>query len=184
MGAGKVAVPGRRGVLLGIVGLLVLVGCTNTPSYLYDVSRSPAPLREPPPDQPCEGATYEDRLTGGQVFSMYCGYCHNVRPLAERPFSSYQNVALHMRVRANLTGKEYAKLLAFFREVQDVPAPTPPVGPSPKRFFFDQPIAELRPQAPPNGGADKQQPAAQDAAQADGLRGPALVPIGPAHGGP
>ena len=64
--------------------------------------------------------------------------------LAGRPFASYRNVAAHMRVRANLTGKEYAKLMEFLRRWHDVPPPNPPVEPSPKRFFFSQPISELQ----------------------------------------
>jgi hypothetical protein len=76
---------------------------------------------------------------------MYCSYCHNARPLSERPFSNYQNVAAHMRVRANLTGKEYAELMRFLRQSQDVPPPNPPVEPSPKRLIFAQPIPELQP---------------------------------------
>jgi hypothetical protein len=89
-------------------------------------------------------------LTGGQIFTMYCGSCHNARILADRPFSSYQNVAAHMHTRANLTGKEYAELLVFLRrwaDVADVPPPHPPEEPSPKRFIFSQPIPELRPEA-------------------------------------
>jgi len=55
-------------------------------------------------------------------------------------------VASHMRVRANLTGKEYAKLMEFLRRWNDVPPPTPPLEPSPKRLIFSQPINELRDQ--------------------------------------
>src|SRR5262245_57741224 len=113
--------PIAAALLLGAAAAAALLGCTSTPPYLYDPARSPAPLREPAPDQPGCGNCYEDSLTGGQVFAMYCSYCHNARPLAERPFSNFQNVAAHMRVRANLTGKEYAKLVAFLREVQNVP---------------------------------------------------------------
>jgi hypothetical protein len=51
-----------------------------------------------------------------------------------------------MRVRANLTGKEYAKLMEFLRRWNDVPPPTAPVDPTPKRFYFSQPIQELREQ--------------------------------------
>ena len=54
---------------------------------------------------------------------MYCSYCHNAPSLAERPFSNFRNVAAHMRVRANLTGKEYAKLMEFLRRWNDVPPP-------------------------------------------------------------
>jgi hypothetical protein len=134
------------GLSLFGAGLLALFGCNHTQPYVYDVANSPAPLQMPEPGEPgCE--SYEDSLTGGQIFTMYCNYCHNARALAERPFSNYKNVAMHMRVRANLTGKEYAKLVAFLREVQDVPPPTPPVEPSPKRLISSQPIAELKGQA-------------------------------------
>ncbi len=106
----------------------------------------PAPLRMPSPAK--EGGTYEDSLTGGQVFKMYCGYCHNAPTLAERPYAQFRNVAAHMRVRANLTGKEYAKLMDFLRRWNDVPPPHPAVEPSPKRLIFSQPISELRPKEP------------------------------------
>ena len=57
-----------------------------------------------------------------------------------------------MRVRSNLTGKEYAKLMEFLRRWNDVPPPTPPVEPSPKRLIFSQPMNELREQAPASAG--------------------------------
>jgi hypothetical protein len=77
---------------------------------------------------------------------MYCGACHNARSLAERPFSNYKNVAQHMRTRANLTGKEYAKLVAWLRRWHDVPPPHPPLETGSKRLTFSQPISEIRPQ--------------------------------------
>jgi hypothetical protein len=80
---------------------------------------------------------------------MYCAECHNPRPLSERPFANYQNVAAHMRVRANLTGKEFAKLMEFLHRWHDQPPPSPPVTPPPTRFNFSQPLAELREQTAP-----------------------------------
>jgi hypothetical protein len=131
------------GALASACGLATF-GCQHTP---IDLSKGPAPLRMPRPDtEPAQ--TYEDSLTGGEIFSMYCNQCHNARALAERPFASYQNVAAHMRVRANLTGKEYEKLLTFLRRWHDVPSPVPDPEPSPKRLIYSQPIAELREQAP------------------------------------
>jgi hypothetical protein len=117
------------------------LGC-NTP---VPILNSPAPLRVPPPGH-CDSCKYDDNLTGGKIFAMYCGYCHNARALAERPFSNYQNVAVHMRVRANLTGKEYALLVAWLRRWHDVGPPSLPVEPGPKRFIFSQPMQELRKQ--------------------------------------
>ena len=125
-----------------LVLVLATLGCHQTPLSL---PQGPVPLRTPSPMK--EGCgSYEDSLTGGQVFSMYCSSCHNARSLAERPFSNFQNVAAHMRVRANLTGKEYAKLNEFLRRWHNIPPPNPPVEPSPKRLTFSQPISELREQ--------------------------------------
>jgi hypothetical protein len=130
------------------------------------------------------GCSYEDSLTGGQVFSMYCSYCHNAPSLAERPFSSYRNVATHMRVRANLTGKEYAALMAWLRRWNDIPPPHPPIEPAPKRLIFSQQIRELREEskagagpgaaAAPQGGSAGPAPAA-----AEQLPAPQGAPAGP-----
>jgi hypothetical protein len=151
------------GSVLILLGALTPAGCYNTPVNTAEYEHSPAPLRMPPPDRSDACDCYEDSLTGGQVFNMYCAYCHNAPSLAERPFSNYRNVAAHMRVRANLTGKEYAKLVDWLRRWHDVPGPHPPEEPSPKRFIFSQPIAELREEADGGKGPEEK-------------RGPAATP--------
>jgi hypothetical protein len=148
---------------LVVIATLALLGCNQTP---VDVSEGPAPLRVPH-ETGCSGS-YEDSLTGGQIFTMYCSYCHNAPSLAERPFSNFQNVTAHMRVRANLTGKEYAKLQAWLRRWHDVPPPNPQPPPSPKRMIFAQPMPELQ-----------NQPGAGELAPA-----PRPVPPGPAPNAP
>jgi hypothetical protein len=132
--------------------LAATAGCYNTPVDVSEFARGPAPLRMPSPEKGTTCCCYEDSLTGGEVFHMYCSYCHNAPSLAERPFSQFRNVAAHMRVRANLTGKEYAKLMEFLREWNDIPPPTPPVPPSPKQLIFSQPISELQPKPEGPGG--------------------------------
>ena len=117
------------------------VGCYNPP---VDVSQLPAPLRFRLRKGEELSGRFEDEVTGGQLFTMYCGFCHNMRAIGERPFSNYQNVAAHMRVRALLTGEEQAKIEAFFRRWHDIPPASGPVEPSPKRQIFSQPIPELR----------------------------------------
>ena len=135
--------------------LLVSAGCRNTAVDTSDYALGPTPGRVPSPAREAQACcSYEDSLTGGQVFEMYCSYCHNAPSLAERPYAQFRNIAAHMRVRANLTGKEYAKLMEFLRRWNDVPPPTAPVDPTPKRFYFSQPIQELheqseRPKVPP-----------------------------------
>src|SRR5262249_26846082 len=142
----------RKGRTYWLVGsalvsaALTAVGCYNTPIDVSNFGRGPVPLREPSPARDCD--CYEDSLTGGQVFDMYCSYCHNAPALAERPFANFRNVAAHMRVRANLTGKEYAKLMEFLRRWNDIPPPNPELETSPKRITLTQPIQELRPQQP------------------------------------
>jgi len=180
----------------GLLGFLML-GCQHTP---IDLSQGPAPWRIPRPGQ--EGQSFEDSLTGGEVFSMYCNQCHNARALAERPFSNYQNVAAHMRVRACFTGVEYEKLLEFLRRFHDVPAPTPPIETSPKRLIPSQPIAELHddivppakpgaaaPPAPAQANAQPQPAPAQGNAQpipapAGAQPMPVPGPAGPQPPGP
>jgi hypothetical protein len=149
----------KRATVLVMVVLLAPLGCYHSAVDTSEFAQGPAPLRMPSPAREADACrSYEDSLTGGQVFSMYCGYCHNARSLAERPFASYQNAAAHMRVVANLTGKEHAKLLEFMRRWADVPPPNPPLEPSPKRFIFSQPMAELRPQSAPPEKLPQPQP--------------------------
>jgi hypothetical protein len=134
------------GVLSGCQATLPKDIPQGTPVSSASYVKGPAPLRMPSPDQ-AEGSTrFEDSLTGGEVFQMYCSQCHNRRPMSERPFANYRNVAAHMRTRANLSGKEFEKLVDFMRRVQDAPLPSPDTEPSPKRFTFSQPIAGLEPQ--------------------------------------
>jgi hypothetical protein len=146
-------------VLVLTGALAVAAGCYSTPTDVSVHAQGPAPLRMPSPERQGDACCYEDSLTGGQVFEMYCSYCHNAPTLAERPFANFRNVAAHMRVRANLTGKEYAKVVEFLRRWHDVPPGHPPVEESPpKRFIFSQPIAELRPQKPAAETAPKPEP--------------------------
>jgi hypothetical protein len=154
---------GRRACALPALVLLLPLGCSNAPLDLSVFAQGPAPLRMPSPAAGGGDCCYEEAVTGGHLFELYCGYCHNARSLAERPFSNYQNVAQHMRVRGNLTGEEYEKILAWLRRWADVPPPHADLlTPSPKRFEFSQPVSELRPKdaASPTGPSAPPQPPA------------------------
>src|ERR1700687_3569174 len=129
--------PWMAGLVLAVSGTLASLGCYHTPVDTSEYGQGPAPRRIPSPGTEAEACgCYEDSLTGGKVFAMYCSYCHNAPSLAERPFAQYKNVAAHMRVRANLTGKEYAKLMAWLRRWHDLPPTEGHEAPSPKRFIF------------------------------------------------
>jgi hypothetical protein len=150
--------PGRTTwVLLTVVG--VAAGCYSTPSA-HTVSHNYA-LREDYPTDPPGGCDDEAYRAGGRLYQMYCGACHNARPLSERPFSNNEVTLAHMREQAYLTGWEYRQLLHFLRRWHDLGPPTPDVPPSPKRFFYNQPINELRPEPGPKAGAggESRQPA-------------------------
>jgi hypothetical protein len=138
------------GAVICAATLFLSVGCYLSPKDVSDFNQGPAPLRMPSPSKE-EACSYEDSLEGSHIFDMYCGACHNPRSLAERPFSNYQNVAQHMRIRANLTGKEYAKLIVWMRRWADVPNPEQTATPGPQRFIYSQPIAELQKDQPKTG---------------------------------
>ena len=145
------------GVVMVGAGLLAASGCYSTPVDLSEYARGPAPLRMPSPAKEAN-CGYEDSLTGGKIFSMYCAYCHAARSLAERPFANSKNVMAHMRVRANLTGKEYAELMEYMRHWYDVSPANPPLEPAPTRLFFSQPLNELREQPPAKDVPAEKQP--------------------------
>jgi hypothetical protein len=120
---------------------LPTLGCCNSP---VDGSETPAPLRFRLRKREELSGKWEDEVTSGQPFSMYCGFCHNARAMGERPFSNFQTVLAHMRMRALMTGEEQAKIEAFFRRWHDLAPANAPVEPTPKRQIFSQPIPELR----------------------------------------
>ena len=52
---------------------------------------------------------------GARLWSPYCGACHNARPPSERSPTEWETIALHMRVRANLSARDTEALLAFLK---------------------------------------------------------------------
>jgi hypothetical protein len=134
---------------MGSAVLLATLAAGCTPTHMYSahtISRNydsgDAPV-DPP--EPHEGGKFDDYVKGGEIFKYSCGTCHNARPLGERPFDFNETATAHMRQFAYLTGKEYRQLILYMRRWHDVGPPTPDVTPSPKRFFYSQPINELRP---------------------------------------
>ncbi len=175
-----------------VMAFALAAGC-ETPSP-HTISRNYSLRGEVPVDPPRPHPVAEDDcVAGGRLFQLYCGSCHNARPLGERPFSNYQVAVAHMRDQAYLTGKEYRQIIHFVRRWDDVGPPTPAVRPSPKRLVFSQPISELRrkeedstPSAiPPPPGAGPWQPS-QTAPSGSPLPtpGPAMTAPLPAPGLP
>src|SRR3954447_9038621 len=131
-------------VPVAVAVALALVGGCGTPSA-HTLSRNFGLRGEVQVDPPRRRTGAEDDcVAGGRLYKLYCGSCHNARPLGERPFSNYQVAVAHMRDQAYLTGKEYRQIIHFVRRWDNVGPPTPALQPSPKRLIFSQPISELR----------------------------------------
>jgi len=53
--------------------------------------------------------------SGAQLWADNCGNCHNLRSPSSLSDSQWEVVAMHMRVRANLTEQAHAEILAFLK---------------------------------------------------------------------
>ena len=58
---------------------------------------------------------------GARVYGSMCGRCHNPRSPLERTDRDWVTIANHMRVRANLTGKQVRSVLAFLQATNTDP---------------------------------------------------------------
>src|SRR5262245_13738828 len=107
---------------------VALGGGCGTPSA-HTLSRSFG-LRGDVPVDPARvrGSDAGGWAAGGRLFKLYCGSCHNARPLGERPFNNYSVAIAHMRNQAYLTGKEYRQIILFLRRMDNVGPPTPPAA--------------------------------------------------------
>jgi hypothetical protein len=72
--------PWLAGSLVVVAAMLTTMGCYHTPVDTSEYARGPAPMRMPSPAKEEECNCYENSLTGGQIFKMYCNYCHNDLP--------------------------------------------------------------------------------------------------------
>ncbi|MFQ5749313.1 MAG: cytochrome c [Planctomycetota bacterium] len=52
---------------------------------------------------------------GAELWAENCGRCHNLRSPASFSDRQWEIIALHMRVRANLTAEEHHKILEFLK---------------------------------------------------------------------
>jgi hypothetical protein len=171
-------------VPLMLAAATALAGGCGTPSA-QTTSRNYTLRRDIPVDPPGPPPEAEDDCAqGGRLFKLYCGSCHNARPLGERPFSNYHVAVTHMRDQAYLTGKEYRQIIHFLRHWQDVGPPTPDVRPSPKRFVFSQPISELRKEAAGEAAAPPPPPAGPGPFEKPAGAAGAAPPQQPAQGLP
>ena len=60
-------------------------------------------------------ASAASQRTGAQLWGQNCGRCHNIRSPGMYSDAQWEVAVMHMRVRANLTGEEHRKILAFLK---------------------------------------------------------------------
>ncbi len=65
-------------------------------------------------------------LGRAELWGMHCARCHNLRPRAEYSPAQWAVVVNHMRMVADLPGKDYRALLEYLADRQ--PAPARPTG--------------------------------------------------------
>ena len=56
-----------------------------------------------------------DAPGGAELWGLHCGGCHNTRSPTVASDAEWEVIALHMRIRANLTATDTAVILAFLQ---------------------------------------------------------------------
>lgn len=88
---------------IGIVaaGALVLAACSSNPS-------------SPNTNGNSAGASVGGK-GGAQLWQENCSLCHNIRSPTEFSNTEWEILGHHMRIRANLTGDEQRRIVAFIQ---------------------------------------------------------------------
>lgn len=68
-----------------------------------------------PSDAAAQQASASSVAEGARVYGNMCGRCHNARSPLERTDREWVTIVNHMRVRANLTGKQVRDVVAFLQ---------------------------------------------------------------------
>ena len=63
----------------------------------------------------CTASQKLNEKTGVQLWGENCGRCHNAPGRGEFRSDNWDVIGQHMRARANLTGKDTDKILAFLK---------------------------------------------------------------------
>ena len=94
-------------ILLAGLGLALLIaGCSTA---------TPKGGTEGSAGKPSMTASAPALSGGAELWARNCGHCHNIRSPSSYSDSQWDVVMMHMRVRANLTGDEHRKILAFLK---------------------------------------------------------------------
>ncbi len=72
---------------------------------------APTPTKTAKPAQPDPALIAK----GAKLWADNCGRCHNIRPATDFDDNGWEVVVTHMRVRANLPGKDAKAIKAFLK---------------------------------------------------------------------
>ena len=64
---------------------------------------------------PAQGVPAAGGKSGAELWAETCKRCHNFRSPASLSDAQWDVAMMHMRLRANLTGEEYRKILEFLK---------------------------------------------------------------------
>jgi hypothetical protein len=83
----------------------ILLGCNSSKTtHGEKTADSMAKVQSPAP---------ESEKGSAQLWSENCGRCHNLKTPSSYSDAEWQVAMHHMRVRADLTGEEHRRILAF-----------------------------------------------------------------------
>jgi hypothetical protein len=88
----------------GLLAGMALCGCKSSQQTPSPATQPSFALFGPPPQK-----------SPVQLWSENCARCHNSRPTNEFSSAQWDVIVHHMRLRANLTGKEARDIVAFLQ---------------------------------------------------------------------
>ena len=91
---------------LGLMAWL-LSGCASQPSTAATATSGSSTN--------LQSTALVSQASGAQLWARNCGHCHNIRSPTSYSGAQWEVAVMHMRIRANLTAEEHAKILAFLK---------------------------------------------------------------------
>ena len=101
-------------LLAVVLGGTLLGATTGFVGCARDGGRQPSASAPGATTQPARD-TLAATESGAQLWSQTCARCHNLRSPETYSPAQWEVAVHHMRLRANLTGEEAAKIVAFLK---------------------------------------------------------------------
>jgi cytochrome c5 len=105
----------QRWILIGAAAGLILTLGADVP-MAADREQVAAPEKSAETPEVASSPTETEALDGAKVYTWTCGSCHSERRPRERTDGEWDIIAMHMRVRANLTAAQTRAVLDYLQE--------------------------------------------------------------------